>query len=280
MSRSTNEGRGDSGIRGTLGPPTAKAPIIASLIRVPCHLRRVVRYAVQHPSVGRGEREQSTRVRRGRRRARRRGEGSRHLSPPTPSSSPQPLRWAGGRAGNSAMDPPRGGQRPSSPTTSTVSPPTSPARPLVRPVGLRARGRGRLGRCGAGFSVRVPYASRFHGALRPSSPPQSSLPANPRFIVHARRLAVPALQIAGRGTRVALVADAWWGGLGAACGDAGGASNVRFGCMRRRLLALPPFRPWGWCGGRPADSVPSFTSLSGDVRVHGCCRSWTWMPIV
>jgi hypothetical protein len=28
-----------------------------------------------------------------------------------------------------------------------------------------------LGRCGAGFSVRVPYASRFHGALRPSSPP-------------------------------------------------------------------------------------------------------------
>jgi hypothetical protein len=27
-----------------------------------------------------------------------------------------------------------------------------------------------LGRCGAGFSVRVPYASRFHGALRPSSP--------------------------------------------------------------------------------------------------------------
>jgi hypothetical protein len=104
MSRSTNEGRGDSGIRGTLGPPTAKAPIIASLIRVPCHLRRVVRYAVQHPSVGRGpegREEQSTRVRRGRRRARRRGEGSRHLSPPppTPSSSPQPLRWAGGGGG-------------------------------------------------------------------------------------------------------------------------------------------------------------------------------------
>jgi hypothetical protein len=107
MSRSTNEGRGDSGIRGTLGPPTAKAPIIASLIRVPCHLRRVVRYAVQHPSVGRGpegREEQSTRVRRGRRRARRRGEGSRHLSPPPPPHPP-PLSLSGGRAGGRAIRP-------------------------------------------------------------------------------------------------------------------------------------------------------------------------------
>jgi hypothetical protein len=45
---------------------------------------------------------------------------------PLPHPHPPPLSPSGGRAGNSGMDPPHGGQHPSSPTTSTVSPRTSP----------------------------------------------------------------------------------------------------------------------------------------------------------
>jgi hypothetical protein len=63
------------------------------------------------------------------------------------------------------MDPPRGGQRPSSPTTSTVSPRTSPHDRWFIPW-VSARG----GRADWAAAERD-YASRFHGALRPSSPP-------------------------------------------------------------------------------------------------------------
>ena len=89
----------------------------------------------------------------------------------------------------------------------------------------------------------------------------------------------PRVQIAGR---LSLVADAWGVGLGAACarGDAAGAGsgNVRFACMRRWLLALRPFRPCGVRQGA-AGGFGAFTSLSGDVRVHGC-RLICWYPVV
>jgi hypothetical protein len=88
-------------------------------------------------------------------------------SPPPPSSSPQPLRRAGRQFGHGS---PTRRSAPFVPYYLHGFPSYFSARPLVHPVGLRARGQDRLGRCGAGFSVRVPYASRFHGALRPSSP--------------------------------------------------------------------------------------------------------------
>jgi hypothetical protein len=89
-------------------------------------------------------------------------------SPPPPSSSPQPLRRSGGQFSHGF---PTRRSAPFVPYYLHGFPSYFSARPLVHPVGLRAWGQGRLGRCGAGFSVRVPYASRFHGALRPSSPP-------------------------------------------------------------------------------------------------------------
>jgi hypothetical protein len=114
-------------------------------------------------------------------------------------------------------------------------------------------------------------AAAAAAAGRPSCPARRTRPPpNPRFIVHARRLAVPALRIAGRASPVA---DAWGG-------------RARRGARARAGMPPPPATlDSRACGGgysvlalRPG-GFGAFTSLSGDVRVRICRPVW-WHPVV